>query len=175
MALSSVINSGATLALGKSFSASKFWDEVIASEATAFVYIGEICRYLLNQPPKPTDRAHKVRVIAGNGLRPEIWDEFTKRFGIARVCEFYASSEGNTAFINIFNVPRTTGIFPMPVAYVEYDPDTGAAAARRQRAGAPGARGPARSAAQPGQPAAAVRRLHRQGVERKEVGAQRFS
>ena len=50
--------------------------------------------------PKPTDRAHKVRLIAGNGLRPEIWNEFTNRFGIARVCEFYASSEGNTAFIN---------------------------------------------------------------------------
>jgi fatty-acyl-CoA synthase len=126
VALSSVINSGATLALGKSFSASKFWDEVIASDATAFIYIGEICRYLLNQPPKPTDRAHKVRMIAGNGLRPEIWDEFTKRFGIARVCEFYASSEGNTAFINFFNVPRTTGISPLPLAYVEYDPDTGA-------------------------------------------------
>ena len=125
VALSSVINSGATLALGRSFSASKFWDEVIANDATAFIYIGEICRYLLNQPAKPTDRAHKVRLIAGNGLRPEIWDEFTKRFGIARVCEFYASSEGNTAFINIFNVPRTTGISPLPLAYVEYDPDTG--------------------------------------------------
>ncbi len=126
VAVSSVINSGATLALGKSFSASKFWDEVIASQATAFIYIGEVCRYLLNQPPKPTDRAHKVRLIAGNGLRPEIWDEFTKRFGIARVCEFYASSEGNTAFINIFNVPRSTGISPLPLAYVEYDPETGA-------------------------------------------------
>ncbi|BBZ51505.1 long-chain-acyl-CoA synthetase [Mycobacterium heidelbergense] len=144
VALSSVINSGATLALGRSFSASRFWDEVIASDATAFIYIGEICRYLLNQPPKPTDRAHKVRVIAGNGLRPEIWDEFTNRFGIARVCEFYASSEGNTAFINVFNVPRTTGVFPMPLAYVEYDPDTGAplrddnGRVRRVPAGRPG-------------------------------------
>jgi fatty-acyl-CoA synthase len=126
VAVASVINSGATLALGKSFSASRFWDEVIANQATAFIYIGEICRYLLNQPAKPTDRAHKVRLIAGNGLRPEIWDEFTSRFGIARVCEFYAASEGNTAFINVFNVPRTTGISPMPLAYVEYDPDTGA-------------------------------------------------
>lgn len=81
VAVSSVINSGATLALGKSFSASRFWDEVIANRATAFVYIGEICRYLLNQPAKPTDRAHQVRVICGNGLRPEIWDEFTTRFG----------------------------------------------------------------------------------------------
>jgi fatty-acyl-CoA synthase len=144
VALSSAINSGATLALGKSFSASRFWDEVIANQATAFIYIGEICRYLLNQPPKLTDRAHKVRVIAGNGLRPEIWDEFTKRFGIARVCEFYASSEGNTAFINIFNVPRTTGIFPMSLAYVEYDPDTGqplrdeSGRVRRVPAGQPG-------------------------------------
>jgi len=61
VALSSVINSGATLALGRSFSASRFWDEVIASQATAFIYIGEICRYLLNQPEKPTDRAHAAR------------------------------------------------------------------------------------------------------------------
>jgi fatty-acyl-CoA synthase len=144
VAVGSVINSGSTLALGKSFSASKFWDEVIASRATAFIYIGEICRYLLNQPPKPTDRAHKVRLIAGNGLRPEIWDEFTSRFGIARVCEFYAASEGNAAFINIFNVPKSTGVAPTPLAYVEYDPDTGAplrgedGRVRRVPAGEPG-------------------------------------
>lgn len=144
VAVASVLNSGATLALGRSFSASRFWDEVIASEATAFIYIGELCRYLLNQPPKPTDRAHQVAMIAGNGLRPEIWDEFTTRFGIARVCEFYAASEGNTAFINIFNVPKTTGVAPMPLAYVEYDPDTGAplrdenGRVRRVPAGEPG-------------------------------------
>jgi fatty-acyl-CoA synthase len=144
VAVSSVIISGATLALGKSFSASRFWDEAIANDATAFIYIGEVCRYLLNQPAKPTDRAHKVRLIAGNGLRPEIWEEFTKRFGIVRVCEFYAASEGTTAFINIFNVPRSTGISPMPLAYVEYDPDTGAplrddsGRVRRVPAGEPG-------------------------------------
>ena len=84
VALSSVINAGATLALGKSFSASRFWDEIIAMEATAFIYIGEVCRYLLNQPPKPTDRAHRVRVIAGNNA-PDIWEQFTTRFGIGRV------------------------------------------------------------------------------------------
>jgi fatty-acyl-CoA synthase len=125
VALSSVLNSGATLALGKSFSASRFWDDVIRYDATAFVYIGEICSYLLNQPPKDTDRKHKVRVICGNGLRPAIWDEFTERFGIERVCEFYGASEGNTAFVNVFNVPRSTGICPTPVAFVEYDPETG--------------------------------------------------
>ncbi|EUA73317.1 AMP-binding enzyme family protein [Mycobacterium xenopi 4042] len=174
VALASVLTSGATLALGRSFSASRFWDEVIANDATAFIYIGEICRYLLNQPPKPTDRAHRVRLIAGNGLRPEIWDEFTARFGIDRVCEFYAASEGNTAFINIFNVPKTTGISPLPLAYVEYDPDTGAplrddnGRVRRVRPGQPGlllsrSTGFSPTTATPIRPPV------------KKVGAQRFS
>ncbi|BBZ68325.1 long-chain-acyl-CoA synthetase [Mycolicibacterium insubricum] len=123
--ISSVLNSGSTLALGEKFSASRFWDEVIAYRATAFLYIGELCRYLVNQPPKPTDRAHRVRVIAGNGLRPELWDEFTTRFGIERVCEFYAASEGNAAFINVFNVDKSTGFSWFPLAYVEYDIETG--------------------------------------------------
>ncbi|MGV0745466.1 long-chain-acyl-CoA synthetase FadD6 [Mycolicibacterium sp. XJ870] len=125
VSVGSALNSGAALALGKSFSASRFWDDVIKYGATAFVYIGEICGYLLNQPPKPTDRAHKVRVIVGNGLRPAIWDEFTERFGIDRVCEFYGASEGNTAFVNVFNVSKSTGICPSPVAFVEYDADSG--------------------------------------------------
>jgi fatty-acyl-CoA synthase len=123
--VSAVLGTGATLALGRSFSASRFWDEVIRYDATAFLYIGEICRYLLNQPEKDTDRRHKVRVIAGNGLRPDIWDEFTARFNIPRVFEFYGASEGNTGFVNIFNVPRTAGICPTTVAFVEYDPETG--------------------------------------------------
>jgi fatty-acyl-CoA synthase len=125
VALSSVIDAGATLALGRGFSASRFFDEVRQLDATAFVYIGEVCRYLLNQPPRADDRAHKIRVIVGNGLRPEIWQEFTHRFGIGRVAEFYAASEGNTGFINVFNVPGSTGVNPMPLAYVEYDPETG--------------------------------------------------
>lgn len=123
--LSSVLNSGSTLALGEKFSATRFWDEVIRYRATAFLYIGELCRYLVNQPAKPTDRAHRVRVIAGNGLRPELWDEFTSRFGIERVCEFYAASEGNAAFINVFNVDKSTGFSWFPLAYVEYDIETG--------------------------------------------------
>jgi fatty-acyl-CoA synthase len=123
--VSGVLSAGATLALGRSFSASRFWDEVIRYDATAFLYIGEICRYLLNQPEKDTDRKHRVRVIAGNGLQPDIWDEFTARFNIPRVFEFYGASEGNTGFVNVFNIPRTAGICPTMVAFVEYDAETG--------------------------------------------------
>ena len=79
-----VLAVGATLALGRKFSASRFWDEIRHYEATSFCYIGELCRYLLNRPATPRDRDHRVRVITGNGLRPEIWDAFQQRFGIER-------------------------------------------------------------------------------------------
>ncbi|QLY34295.1 long-chain-acyl-CoA synthetase [Nocardia huaxiensis] len=127
VALSSVISGGATFALGRKFSASRFWDEAIASEATAFVYIGELCRYLINQPPRRTDRLHKIRLAVGNGLRPELWDEFRNRFGIKRIVEFYGASEGNVAFINAFSLDRTAGFTPLPFAIVEYDDATGKA------------------------------------------------
>jgi fatty-acyl-CoA synthase len=144
VAVSGVISAGATLAIGRSFSPSRFWDEVTRYEATAFVYIGEVCRYLLNQPEKDTDRTNKVRVIGGNGLRPDIWEEFTARFDIPRVFEFYGASEGNTGFVNIFHIPKTAGMCPTAVAFVEYDQETGEPVrdddgrVRRVRRGQPG-------------------------------------
>ncbi|MBF6424508.1 long-chain-acyl-CoA synthetase [Nocardia cyriacigeorgica] len=125
VALSSVLAAGATFALGRQFSASRFWDEAIRERATAFIYIGELCRYLLNQPAKPTDRAHRIRLAVGNGLRPELWDEFKHRFGIGRIVEFYGASESNIAFVNAFGVDRTAGFGPLPYAIVEYDDATG--------------------------------------------------
>ncbi len=55
VALSSVLAAGATLGLGRKFSASNFWNDAQRNGATAFIYIGEICRYLLNQPPREDD------------------------------------------------------------------------------------------------------------------------
>ncbi|WP_072809911.1 long-chain-acyl-CoA synthetase [Rhodococcus zopfii] len=133
VALSSVLASGATLALGRKFSASGFWADAKRNGSTAFIYIGEICRYLLNQPPRPDDRDNDIRLVVGNGLRPELWNEFTERFGIDRVAEFYGASECNIAFINALNQTHTAGVCPLPYAVVDYDHDTGKA--RRGRDG----------------------------------------
>ncbi len=133
VSLSSVLSSGATFAIARTFSASRFWDDAKRNGATAFVYIGEVCRYLLNQPERPSDRDNGIRLMVGNGLRPEIWTEFTERFGIDRVAEFYGASECNIAFVNALGVERTAGVCPLPHAVVEYDQDTGRA--RRARDG----------------------------------------
>lgn len=125
VALSSVLAAGATFALGRKFSASNFWKDAERNGATAFVYIGEICRYLLGRPRREDDASHGIRLVVGNGLRPELWDEFTERFGIDRVAEFYGASECNIAFINALDQKHTAGICPLPYAVVDYDPETG--------------------------------------------------
>lgn len=120
---SSVATAGATLAIRRRFSATKFWDDVRRFDAQAFCYIGELCRYLMNQPNKPDDAQNPVYKIVGNGLRPDIWKAFKERFDIDQVYEFYAASEGNIAFVNVFNRDCSVGFCPAPYALVEYDID----------------------------------------------------
>jgi acyl-CoA synthetase (AMP-forming)/AMP-acid ligase II len=85
----------------KRFSVKRFWDDVRASDATLFVYVGEICRYLLAQPPSPLDKNHHIRLIYGNGLRPDVWIPFRDRFGIPTIVEMFGATEGVIGFINI--------------------------------------------------------------------------
>lgn len=83
------------------FSASAFLDDVRRHGATAFVYVGELCRYLLRQPPREDDRDHRLRLAVGAGLRPDVWEAFQRRFGIARIVEMYGATEGNIALMNL--------------------------------------------------------------------------
>jgi len=91
---------GGAFASRRRFSASAFLDDVRRHQAVAFVYVGELCRYLLRLPPTPRDRDHRLRVAAGAGLRPDIWTAFQARFGIARIIEMYGATEGNVALHN---------------------------------------------------------------------------
>ncbi|MDH4247807.1 MAG: long-chain-acyl-CoA synthetase [Deltaproteobacteria bacterium] len=101
IAMSSALINGAAFAITRTFSASRFWEEVTKSGATSFIYIGEVLRYLMHQPPGAFDKAHTVTRITGNGLRPDIWPGFVQRFGIRAIREFYSSTEGNTATVNL--------------------------------------------------------------------------
>jgi fatty-acyl-CoA synthase len=121
---------GGSFASRRSFSASHFLDDVRRHEAVAFVYVGELCRYLLRQPPTPHDRDHKLRVAAGAGLRPDIWPAFVERFGIPRVVEMYGATEGNVALQNLDNRPGSVGkphaMLEDTVALARIDLGTGA-------------------------------------------------
>ncbi|KAK9504735.1 hypothetical protein O3M35_011001 [Rhynocoris fuscipes] len=103
---------GCTVVIRPKFSASNFWSDCIKYDCTVAQYIGEICRFLLLTPPSAKDRAHKVRIMTGNGLRPQIWENFVKRFNIKEICEFYGSTEGNTNLVNCWNKIGAVGYVP---------------------------------------------------------------
>ncbi|KAM6033437.1 long-chain fatty acid transport protein 6-like [Chlamydotis macqueenii] len=103
LGISGCIELGATCILKKKFSASQFWNDCRKYNVTAFLYIGELCRYLCNQPSKEEDRAHKVRIALGNGITPAVWKEFLMRFGPIKIFEFYGATEGNLSFLNYTN------------------------------------------------------------------------
>ena len=115
--------SGASMFVRKRFSASAFLREIREYHCTRFVYVGELCRYLLSSPAKPDDHDNPLDTVMGNGLRPDIWFEFKNRFGIERVTEFYGASEGNVAFANLLNKDRTIGMTSSKIALVGYDVD----------------------------------------------------
>lgn len=120
----SVIAGGSAIALRRKFSASAFWDDVRKYNATVFGYVGELCRYLLNQPTGTQDINHNLTKMIGNGLRPSIWTEFKDRFGIETVAELYASSEGNIGFSNFFNMDNTVGLSTAPYKLVKFHEGT---------------------------------------------------
>ena len=112
---------GAAVALRRKFSASKFMDDVRQFQATHFIYVGEVCRYLMAQPSKPDDSETTLKYICGNGLRPDIWMPFKKRFGIKKIFEFYGAAEGVGVFTNFLNIDYSVGTSVTPFAIVEYD------------------------------------------------------
>lgn len=123
MCVNAVLRHGATLALARQFSSHHFWDDIARHQATAFQYIGELCRYLVNQPPHPLERSHRLRFAVGNGLRPDVWQTFQERFGVPRIVEFYGATESNAAMVNLKGRAGSVGKpFPgMKIALVRYD------------------------------------------------------
>ena len=123
---------GASVVIRERFSASHFWEEIVAEGCTMFVYIGELCRYLANQPPTPAETAHKLRLVFGNGLRPDVWAKLEDRFRVPRVLEFYGSTEGNVSMFNfdgkrgaIGRAPRwLKGLFNIRLARFDVDAET---------------------------------------------------
>ena len=106
------VSKGGAVIVSAKFSVSSFWDEAVAGGATLFMYVGELCRFLLNAPPHPKERSHSIRCIVGNGLSKEIWVDFLERFNIENVVEFYGATEGNISLINFDGPPGAVGRIP---------------------------------------------------------------
>jgi len=82
---------GATVALGRRFSASGFWDEVRESGATVISSLGSMTNILLKAPESPADRDHTVRTAFLVPTGREVVERFESRFGVGVVSGFGAT------------------------------------------------------------------------------------
>lgn len=92
-----VLGPGCTIVVAPKFSPRLFMRQVAETRSTQMMYIGELARYLLTSPLSPYDRAHKLKVAFGNGMRPDVWQRFKDRFNIPVIIEFYGATEGPSA------------------------------------------------------------------------------
>jgi fatty-acyl-CoA synthase len=134
VATGAVLVRGGSVVIREKFSAREFWDDVVSFDCTLFQYIGELCRYLVNSPEHPRERAHRLRLCCGNGLRADVWKAFQSRFDIPRILEFYAATEGNVSLYNVEGKTGAIGRVPaflshrFPLALVKFDPAAAAPA-----------------------------------------------
>jgi len=115
-AMGAALMNGATVVLRRRFSLTQFWNDVVQERCTVFVYIGELCRYLINQDPVEGERKHQLRLAVGNGLGGDVWEKMNQRFAIPKVLEFYGSTEGN---VSMFNWDGKIGAIGRAPAYLK--------------------------------------------------------
>jgi len=131
VATGALLVNGGSVVIRDGFSAGRFWDDVARFDCTLFQYIGELCRYLVHTPPHPLERAHRIRLACGNGLRGDVWNAFKDRFRIPKILEFYAATEGNVTLFNYEGKPGAVGRIPSflahrsPTALVRYEAEIG--------------------------------------------------
>jgi putative long chain acyl-CoA synthase len=115
------------LAISRGFDPGSFWPEVRRYGATVCFYAGEMWRELVEAPPSPSEGNHSLRLIAGSGMRADLWQRIHERFGPLSIREFYASTEGNLVLANIAGKAGALGR-PLPgsneLAIVAYDFDS---------------------------------------------------
>lgn len=87
---------GASVGLGRRFSASRWLADVRRYSSTYFNYTGKPLAYLLATPERSDDADNPLRVAFGNEGSPEVVDEFSRRFGVD-VIDAYGATEGGVA------------------------------------------------------------------------------
>ncbi|GAA2329480.1 AMP-binding protein [Streptomyces violaceusniger] len=105
---------GATVVLGRRFSASRFWDELRAHRVTQFNALGSVLPMLLAQPPSDRDRDHRATKVFAAPAPPQVLHPFEERFGV-HVVEGYGLTEIKNVLYNPLGA-RKVGSLGLPTA-----------------------------------------------------------
>lgn len=120
---SPAIAAGATMALARRFSATRFGDDIRRYGVTYMNYVGKPLAYILDTPPRPDDAQTTLRAAFGNEAAAKDIPAFAQRFG-CEVRDAYGSTELAVIIVRTENSPLASIGEPFPGVAV-YDPATG--------------------------------------------------
>jgi len=95
---------GASVGLGRRFTASRWLDDVRHYGATYFNYTGKPLAYILAQPEGPDDADNPLRVAYGNEGAPQVVEAFAERFGVT-VIDAFGATEGGLSVTRVEGAP----------------------------------------------------------------------
>ena len=96
---------GATAVVLPKFSASSFWEQARDYGATYCFLLGSMTHFLLKQPPRPSDREHRLKNFLLVPIPAEA-GEFQERFGVEKLAAAFGSTEAGV----IASAPLGTGV-----------------------------------------------------------------
>jgi carnitine-CoA ligase len=98
---------GGTAAIGRRFSASRFWDEARTFDATVFNFLGATLTILWKQLPSERDLDHRVRLAWGVPM-PAWKSEWERRFGFP-LYELYGLTDAGIPAYDALDGPKPPG------------------------------------------------------------------
>lgn len=107
---------GATAAISKRFSASRWWDEIRETRSTVADFMGATLSILHKAAPLSSDSDNPLRLMWGVPV-PSWVEDFEKRFAL-NVYEVYGSTETGLPVVQRVDRPRVEGSCGVPLRNV---------------------------------------------------------
>ncbi len=119
---------GASAVMVKQFSATKWIDDIRKYEATITNSLGVMNDFILRQPPKPTDRDNKLRMMSALPVTEETLEQLRERFAIPKFNELFGMTEVNLPIWRPLDAPDEAGcsgkVWDEYFEVIIADPDT---------------------------------------------------
>jgi putative long chain acyl-CoA synthase len=99
-----------------SFDPGTFWAEARRYGVTAVAYTWSQLNDLVDAPPNPAERDHRIRLFYGSGMPRGLWRRLTERFEPAGVLEMWGSGEKGAILANVTGAKIGSVGRPLPGA-----------------------------------------------------------
>ncbi len=118
--LGGALAAGATLITARRFSASRFWNFAVQTQATQFNFLAAVGSILMKRARSEFNPAHRIRKMYGAPVTAEMLRVFNEEFHVPHVIEGYGMTEIPGAACNPFLGPHELASIGVPAVHPRF-------------------------------------------------------